>query len=293
MNLPMIDAHWRAANPLPGVGAGLDKDARGRVLLVGGSAFVQGAIRLTGEAALRVGAGKLQMATIASLAAAVGVLIPEAAMIALPEDDDGEITLAAAERLAKPLTRCDTLILGPAMREQPQTAALLCRLLAVKPKVAVLDAGAISAACRCVEAVSAFGAAVLTPHHGELAMLMKTDKDAVASDPVASARAAAERFAAIVVLKSDETVIAAPDGTLLGYASDAPGLGTGGSGDVLAGVIGGLAARGCRPLVAAVWGVWLHGEAGKAAAARVGPVGFLARELPGEIPRLMGAQNQR
>jgi NAD(P)H-hydrate repair Nnr-like enzyme with NAD(P)H-hydrate dehydratase domain len=89
------------------------------------------------------------------------------------------------------------------------------------------------------------------------------------------------------VLKHARTIIATPDGQALVHDSDTPGLATGGSGDVLSGIIGGLLARGAPPLVAAGWGVWLHGAAGRAAAQQVGPIGFLARDLPQHLPKLM------
>jgi ADP-dependent NAD(P)H-hydrate dehydratase len=92
---------------------------------------------------------------------------------------------------------------------------------------------------------------------------------------------------AIVVLKSQRTVVAAPDGPSLAYEGGGPGLATGGSGDVLAGIAGGLLARGADPFIAAAWSVWLHGEAGKRVAKRIGPIGFLARELLVEIPWLL------
>ena len=91
----------------------------------------------------------------------------------------------------------------------------------------------------------------------------------------------------MVALKAGETVIATPDGALLLYPGGGVGLATGGSGDVLAGIIGGLLARGAAPLVATAWGVWLHGEAGRRLGERLGPIGFLARELLAEIPGLM------
>src|SRR6185295_14393590 len=103
------------------------------------------------------------------------------------------------------------------------------------------------------------GRAILTPHHGEMASLTGATLEQIAADPLDCARSAAQIFNAIVVLKAGKTVIAAPDGTTLVYASGCPGLATGGSGDVLAGIIAGLAARGACALTAAAWGVWLHG----------------------------------
>lgn len=285
-----LDAAWRRDHPLPPLGGGLDKEERGRVLLVGGSAFVPGALRLTGEALLRAGAGKVQAATVAAVAMALGVLMPEMAMIALPADAEGEIAAAAVPILEPRLDRCDTLVLGCGMMKRPQTLAIVRALLgaADHPTSAVIDAGALTAVGddRAVLQPLA-GRLVLTPHHGELAFLMDVDRAAIGRDPEGAARAAARSLGAIVVLKAEQTVIADPAGGLLRYADGAPGLGTAGSGDVLAGIVGGLLARGAAPLVAAGWGVWLHGEAGQAAAARIGPLGFIASDLLLEIPRLM------
>ncbi|MDB5738055.1 MAG: hypothetical protein JWO65_1723, partial [Sphingomonas bacterium] len=290
MNRPvLIDADWRRRNPLPSVTVGGDKNERGRVLLVGGSRFVPGALRLTGEAALRMGAGKLQLATIAAAALHLGIAVPEAAVIELPTNPDGEIAADAGQQLVDALSHADTLILGPAMSACDDVPPLMRELLH-HPRddlSILLDAAAASSARGLEKVLSRHGGrVVLTPHCGEMASLMELEKKAVEQDQTAIAAQAATRFGAIVVLKSVRTVIAAPDGTLLEYHSDTPGLGTGGSGDVLAGVIGGLMARGADPLVAAAWGVWLHGEAGRAAAHHCGPVGFLARELPALLPRL-------
>jgi NAD(P)H-hydrate repair Nnr-like enzyme with NAD(P)H-hydrate dehydratase domain len=120
--------------------------------------------------------------------------------------------------------------------------------------------------------------------------MLGVGKDEIERDPPAFARAAAARFRAVVALKSAETFVASPDGQLLRYVSPSPGLGTAGSGDVLAGVIGGLIARGADLFAAVCWGVWLHGEAGKAASARHGTTGYLARELLREVPTLLDAK---
>lgn len=112
-------------------------------------------------------------------------------------------------------------------------------------------------------------------------------RDLIERDPERYARDTAKRFGAIVALKADETIVAAPGEPSLVYRSQAPGLGTAGSGDVLAGVIGGLLARGAEPRVATAWGVWLHGEAGRAASSEIGPIGFRASELAAYIPALL------
>lgn len=285
-----IEPAWLTHHPLPVHDAGTDKNSRGRVLLVGGAEFVPGALRLTGEAALRAGAGKLQMATVSAAATALGVLVPEAAMIALPADAEGEIAPAATDRLLHLLDHCDTLVAGPGMGVTRRTAELVAGLLA-RPRdglTVLLDAGAISCAGDLADVIRAHrGRVVMTPHHGEMAALLEREIEQVAADPVAAARQAATRFGATIVLKADRTVIASHDGGLLRYGSDCVGLATGGSGDVLAGIISGLLARGASPSVASGWGVWLHGEAGRECAQSLGPIGFLARDLVGHIPRLM------
>jgi hydroxyethylthiazole kinase-like uncharacterized protein yjeF len=284
MSAQAIDARWRAAHPLPEIGDGMDKEERGRALVVGGSAFVPGALLLTGEALLRAGAGKVQLATIASVAVPLGVSFPEAAVIGLPADDEGEIAGEALALLKNRLSKCGALVLGPGMTARPQTATLVEGLIAAAGSTQVLiDAGAMTA---LAERPAALKGVVLTPHHGELATLTGGDKEQIARDPAGAAVEAAARFGAVVVLKGSETLIAAGT-TLLRYDSGAPGLGTAGSGDVLAGIIGGLLARGMAPIAAAGWGVWLHGEAGKAAAVEIGPIGFLARDLLPHIPGLM------
>lgn len=285
-----IDRQWLAAHPLPDHGRGTDKDGRGRVVLVGGAQFVPGGLRLTGEAVLRAGAGKLQMATVAAVATALGVLVPEAAMIALPADKDGEIAVEGAQPLLAPVSRADTLIIGPGMSGNDTTGLLVADLLK-NPRAELtilLDAAAISCAGALQETLARHeGRIVMTPHHGEMASMTGLPIEEISADPLAAALNGARTFNAIIVLKSANTVIAAPDASVLTYSSDCVGLATGGSGDVLAGIIGGLMARGASPLDAAAWGVWAHGEAGKKLAREVAPLGFLARDLLGKVPALL------
>lgn len=286
-----LDRAWIEANPLPPLTAIGDKDARGRVLVVGGAEFVPGALRLTGEAALRAGAGKLQMATVRSAAMALAVLVPEAAMIALPADEDGEIALKAAELLEERLARCDTLILGPGMSAGDRTEQLVAALLKTSraDQTIILDAAALTCARQLEELVAAHeGQVILTPHHREMSYLTGQDIDVIRRDPRSAALNVARAFNAVVVLKSARTLIASPwgDEPLL-FEGGSIGLATGGSGDVLAGLIGGLAARGADPFRAAGWGVFVHGAAGARVADEIAEIGFLARDLLPVIPGLI------
>lgn len=283
-----LDARWCAAHSLPQIAQGSDKNSRGRVLLVGGARFVPGALGLTGEAALRAGAGKLQMATVEAVAAALGVLVPEAAMIGLPMRDDGEIAQAAVAMLADLVPRCDVLLVGPGMSATAETGALVQGLLELSPPAALLDAAALT--CASLDEIAQAAAkhpVVLTPHHGEMARLVGCEKQVVEAEPATMVQEVVRRTGAVVVLKGAETWIGAPDAPLLHFTGGCSGLGIGGSGDVLAGIIGGLLARGAPPHAAAGWGVALHGAAGQQAARDIGQVGFLARELLPSIPRLL------
>lgn len=265
--------------PLPAPGT--DKEDRGRLCVVGGSVQVPGAALLAAEAALRAGAGKLQIATVRSCTTALGVAVPEALVIGLPEDASGEIA-PGSPALHQALDQCDAVLVGPGMSATPFLARLTARLHQMKATV-VLDAGALNGG------VSAAGSApfILTPHAGEMAFMCGGRKEDVEREPLEHALRMARATASVVVLKGPRTVIVGPDGEVWLHEGGGPGLGTSGSGDVLAGLITGFAARGATPMEAALWGVWTHGEAGRLLAEAAGPLGFLAREISSRVPGIL------
>lgn len=283
-----VDEAWLRANPLPPLHGAVDKDGRGRVLLAGGGAEVPGGVMLAALAAMRAGAGKLQLATAAPVATGMALAIPEARVVPLPADDAGEIAPRAATRLAELAGRADAVAIGPGMMDAEGAAFLAGHVLgAVRDAVAfVLDAAALVALEPGATGRHG-GRVVLTPHAGEAAALLDTTREAVEADKPGAAREAARRFHAVVAVKGAETVIASPQGACWRCSRGNAGLATSGSGDVLAGTVAGLLARGAPPVLAACWGVFLHARAGEALAARIGPVGYLAREIPGEYPGLM------
>lgn len=284
-----VDRAWLSGHPLPTHGDGTDKNDRGHVVAIGGSRAVPGGLLLAGEAALRAGAGKVQLATVESCAIGLGVAFPEAGVIALNEGADGEIDSGSMEALAEALDRCDSVVLGPAMISAERAGALLDVLIAGPAhRPLVLDAAAIHALSSRVATLSSYrGTLTITPNPDELASLLGCDASLVSAQPADCAREAAKRLNAIVVCKGGATFIASPEGRLLRYPGGGVGLATGGSGDVLAGIVAGLLARGSDPITAAAWGVWLHGEAGRKLAKSVSPIGFLARETLATIPGLM------
>jgi hydroxyethylthiazole kinase-like uncharacterized protein yjeF len=277
--------------PLPQPDEDGDKDDRGTALVVGGSTEVAGAVLLAGVGALRAGAGKLQLATVRDAASALGIAVPEALVVALPQTRSGEIAGSrAAALLARHAEGTTALLVGPGMSSDRAARAMLVPLLRRLDEhaVVVLDAGSIDAIRPEPTLLhSRRGQAVITPHAGEMASLLGIPKERIEREPAAVAIDAARRFGAVVALKGAESWIATPDGPLYHYTGGTVGLATSGSGDTLAGVIAGLAARGASPTTAAVWGVYLHGAAGRALARRMGRVGFLARELLDEIPPLL------
>ncbi len=283
-----VTAGLLRANPLPAHPEG-SKDARGRVLIVGGSLDVPGAALLAAEAALRAGAGKLQIATCRSIAPQMGLLMPEALVFGLEETEAGGITPASAERLASAAARTDAMLIGPGMMEQPATGALTAALLdRVEGTPAVLDAGALDGLQdRAGTLQRHAGRLVITPHGGEMAQLLGIARDEVEADPLAVARQAAARLHCVVVMKGARTHIVSPQGEAWLFTGGTIGLATSGSGDTLGGVITALLARGVVPVWAALWGVFLHGEAGTRLTRRYGGIGFLAREIPGEVPAIM------
>lgn len=274
---------------LPALDDAADKEARGRVLIVGGSAQNPGGLLLAAEAALRAGAGKLQLATADPVAPAVSVAVPEARVFALAASGAEGIHPRAARDVAERADRVSAVLIGPGLVDEDAAGRLARGVLKriAKPAV-VLDAGGLAALRDEPRALAHLeGRAVLTPHAGEMAQLLEMERDEVEADPLAAARRAAEVFGAVVALKGPETTLVAPDGRAFRYTGGSVGLATSGSGDVLGGIIVGLLARGADPLHAAAWGVYLHGEAGNVLARRHGDVGYLARELPGEVPAIL------
>lgn len=272
------------------------KEGRGTVLVVGGSNEIPGAVILAGTAALRAGAGKLQIATSREVAPWVAVTMPEARVIGMRQTASGGFHARAGDALHADLAQCNAMLLGPGMPACAATENLFAAFVGAErgrrggpDATLVVDAGALEALGRhAARARTAARARVIaTPHAGEMARMCGVSRERVAVSPLALAADYAQRHGIVVVLKGERTYVVAPDGTSFHNTAGNGGLGTSGSGDVLSGIIVGLCARGAPPIQAAVWGVFLHAKAGDALARRMGWLGYLARELPAEIPALM------
>jgi hydroxyethylthiazole kinase-like uncharacterized protein yjeF len=236
---------------------------------------------------MRSGAGKLQIAAPDAIAVALGIAMPEAMVVGHASHRDGGFATSAIEALGEMAAKADAIIAGPGL-ESNNAAAPLAAILLTLGKPLALDAALLHVLPDCAEQARAAAVPpILLPHAGELASLLGCERDDVEADPLAAGRRCAAHYGAFVLAKGVESHVVAPDGTAWRYAGGGPGLGVSGSGDTLGGIVGGLLSRGADPLAALLWAVWLHGEAGCALARKVGPLGFLAREIPGEIPALL------
>lgn len=275
-----------------------NKEERGRVLIVGGASEMPGAIILAATAAMRAGAGKLQIATCRSIAPHVATAVPEARVIALDETKTGALATTASAQLSDELAAADAILIGPGMIDDgAANARLMSRVLTrIGRATLVIDAAALNFITKGPKQLEPLqGRVILTPHAGEMAKLLGVERTEIERDPLTALRRALKGLAAVVALKGRETFIAASAQPSRVYCNHAGnfGLGASGSGDVLSGLIAGLAARGAAPLQAAIWGVALHARAGDQLAHGVGPLGYLPRELPAVVPGLMAKLGRR
>jgi len=277
--------------PLPQPEHEGDKEERGRVLIIAGCREMPGALILAATASLNAGAGKLAVATAASVARLVAAMLPEARVIELGETEAGGIASSAIPRLIELLCSAGAVLVGPGMQDEPAIIDVCAALVKHAARATmVLDAAAMSVVRTSDAGVQPFShPTILTPHAGELAHLTGMRKEEILEQPAHAASGAARKWNSVVVLKGAVTFIAVPDGSLWRHERGNVGLATSGSGDTLAGIIAGLAARGATAEQAAVWGVALHARAGEMLAQRSGPLGYLARDLSAEVPALMHA----
>ena len=264
-----------------------DKTTKGRLVVVGGCAGNPGAVMLAAQAAMRVGAGTVQIATVESCATHVAVAIPEAFVVALPQDGD-EISVGAAERIAEQAEGAGAVLLGPGIGSPDVGRTLLEALVPRLDAPLVVDALATAFLTDHPDGLrSLAGRSVVTPNTDELSQILHADEDGVGGDVLAAARRLVEITGATVLAGSAVSYAVAPDGRTWTLEVGSPGSAASGSGDVKAGAVAGLLARGAEPAQAAVWGAYLHGSAGERLTSEIGRVGFLARDLVDRLPRVL------
>jgi NAD(P)H-hydrate epimerase len=263
------------------------KNRVGQILAIAGSTGFGGAARLTAVSTMRAGAGLVVLAAPESLLPSLEAATAEVIKLPLPEEN-GAISAAAIDRLQTRLPWAEVIALGPGLGTSPGAGALVKHVLAQFLGTIVLDADGLNLLAGQQDLIRrAAGKIILTPHPGELSRLTGADKAAIAHNPVAVARQTAENLGQVLVLKGAPTVVASPTGEVFINSTGNAGMATGGSGDVLTGLIAGLAGQGLDPLRAALLGVYLHGLAGDLARDRLGEWSLMAGDIIEHLPRAL------
>ncbi len=269
---------------LPPRPADTHKGTYGHLLVVAGATGKAGAAILTARSAVRSGAGLVTAAVPRPIVQTVDLGSLESMSLPLPADGD-LLGPGAARAILEAARGKDAVALGPGLGQAEPVAGEIREAVLACDLPLVLDADGINAfAGRAGELARRGGPTVLTPHPGELARLLGIDTAAVTGDRLGSVRRAARETGAVVVLKGHRSLTATPEGAVHVNPTGNPGMATGGTGDVLTGVVGSLLAQGYDPLEAAVLGVYLHGLAGDLAAAERGERGLAAGDLAEALP---------
>lgn len=280
----LVDAQLAAAL-LPSRPVTGHKGTFGHLLVVGGCRGKSGALALSAAGGLRSGAGLITAAGPASLQPVLAQQLLEVMTAPLAEVD-GHLSLQALPALQQLWQDKASLALGPGLGESAEARALARRLLVDCPLPLVLDADGLNALQGQPELLlqRSGRATVLTPHPGEMARLCGLSIAEVEADRIGAARSFADRHQVVLVLKGARSLIATPEGEIFVNSSGNPGLASGGSGDVLTGLIGGLLAQGLTATAAAVLGVYLHGLAAERLSRQQGEAGLAASDLARELP---------
>ena len=261
----------------------LHKGECGRVLIVAGSTGKTGAARLAGAGALRSGAGLVTVATPRICQNVVSALMPEYMTVGLDSTPAGMVVVSAVDAVLA--ERCDVLAIGPGLGQGPEVRQAVRALVARSTVPLVLDADAINAFIDDPQALVGGSSrdVIVTPHPGEMARLTEHTIHYVQEHRLEVARNLATSQQLYVVLKGARTLVAAPDGGVLINMTGNPGMATGGTGDVLTGVVAAWLAQGLDPQTACALAVHLHGMAGDLAAGIHGEVGMIATDLAGQL----------
>ena len=260
------------------------KGVNGRALVIAGSRGLSGAAAMAAEGALRVGAGLVTLSAPASLQDILAVKLTEVMTKPLAETENGEISGEAIIEMDNLASGSDVLAIGPGLGRHEETAAAVRETITAVECPLVIDADALNALVGYTNILSECAALpVVTPHPGEMARLTGLSTQAVNADRIGVARQAAGEWGSIVVLKGAHTVVAFPDGEVYINTSGNAGMATGGTGDVLTGIIAGLIAQGLSSHDAAVAGVYIHGLAGDIAA-QAGMIGMTAMDVLKAVP---------
>lgn len=265
------------------------KGTFGKVLLWAGSLGMTGAAILAGRAALRGGAGLVYVATPRCCTTVVACGEASYLTVPLPDDGDARTDSAALDVLLEKISSMDAVAMGPGLGQSSALSDLVLQLYQQTPLPCVVDADALNAlATQPDKMTDHAGPRILTPHVGEFARLTGFAADYISANRVDCAMEFAARHRVIVILKGPGTVVTDGHGYYINKTGN-PGMATGGTGDVLTGLILALLGQGCRPFEAAQLGVYLHGLAGDVAAREWTQPGLIASDLPDYLPRAIAS----
>jgi NAD(P)H-hydrate epimerase len=280
------------AAALPARAIDTHKRDAGYVWVIGGSRRMTGAVCLSSSAAYRAGAGLVTVAVPEGILRVVQSVLRETTFLPLPETSEGTVAPPMVS-LQEGLEAADAVAIGPGLSTNEETAAYVRTLVRSSPAPIVLDADGLNAFDGHIdELADRRSPAVLTPHAGEFARLARISAREVGADRIGNARRLAAETNAVVLLKGSRTVVAAPDGRALISPTGGPFLATGGTGDVLTGVIAAFVARGVEPFLAAGAGAYVHGVAGGLAADELGDgttAGDVLERVPAAVLEAVGA----
>lgn len=264
------------------------KGGSGHLLVVAGSRGKTGAAALCAESAMRIGAGLVTLAVPQNLMDAVEIMTKEVMTLPLADIKDGCLAKDASIDILKALQSRPCLVMGPGLGLEPQTVQAIQAVIKGAATPVVLDADALNSLEGQASLLrEAKKDVVITPHPREMSRLSGKTVEEIQADRLAAAESFAMKYRVHVVLKGARTVIAHPDGQMFINPTGNPALASGGTGDVLAGVIAGLITQGYPVKDAVHMGVYLHGAAADELAASRGPVGILASDIMGMLPGMM------
>lgn len=264
------------------------KNTFGHVIVIAGSPGMMGAAYLACRGALRVGAGLVTSCVPTSLADSFDMAFPEVMTRGFAETQERTLASLAWGDIEQLLMNKNSVVFGPGLSTHPSIRDILIKLLENSELPLVIDADGLNVLASDTTILTRRTApVVLTPHPGEMGRLLGISTEEVQADRVGTVSQAADRFQSVVVLKGAATIIGEPGGGIFVNSSGGPALATAGSGDVLAGVIGGLLAQGLNTLEAAVLGVYIHGRAGDKLAGEMGQRGVIAGDIAETIPRAL------
>jgi ADP-dependent NAD(P)H-hydrate dehydratase / NAD(P)H-hydrate epimerase len=264
-----------------------NKGMYGHVLVIAGGRGKTGAAAMAGLAALRAGAGLSTIASAESALTAIASYAPEVMTEPLPETEAGSISMRALEHLQDLTEKKNVIAIGPGLGSHPETVEFVRRVAGELKEPVVMDADALNALAGKPWPAHA-GPRILTPHPGEMARLANKTVPEIQASRIETARAFAQERGVYLVLKGNRSVIAAPDGRAWINPTGSPALATGGTGDVLTGMIAGLIAQFPDQLETAILAaVYLHGRAGETGAKKLGEKTLIATDIFEFLPEAM------